>query len=59
MQMPNQRNVREIFTCAQYRSTKVSRKVGTTHPVSDFDLAAGKRVCPEKVAVKLSQNEII
>jgi hypothetical protein len=21
------------------------------HPVSDFDLAPGKRVCPEKVAV--------
>jgi hypothetical protein len=22
-----------------------------THPVSDFDLAPGKRVCPEKVAM--------
>jgi hypothetical protein len=29
------------------------------HPDSDFDLAPGKRVCPEKVAVKLSQNEIV
>jgi hypothetical protein len=29
------------------------------HPVSNFDLAAGERVCPEKIAVKLSQNEIV
>jgi hypothetical protein len=37
------------YTFRWLTNDRQSRKVGTTYPVSDFDRALGKMVCPEKV----------